>query len=109
MLIIKNSCKLQCAYVNNSCSKEAWRERRTLKKNTRTSEKRENERTSCSKETWRERRTLKKDRRASEERENERKNGKKENEGRIFFIFPLFPTCSLQVLNGFPSSSQYVP
>jgi hypothetical protein len=45
-----------------------------LKKDTRTSvERRENERTSCSKETWRKRRTLKKDRRASEERENERK------------------------------------
>jgi hypothetical protein len=34
----------------------------------------------------------------------------KEGEGeRIFFNFPLFPTCSLQVPNGFPSSSQYVP
>jgi hypothetical protein len=46
-----------------------------LKKDTRTSvERRENERTSCStKETWRKRRTLKKDKRASEERENERK------------------------------------
>jgi hypothetical protein len=81
-----------------------------LKKDRRTSEKRENERTHCSKETWRKRRTSKKDRRTSEERENERKerrNGKKENKGRIFF--PLFPTCSLEVLNGFPSSSQYVP
>ncbi len=29
--------------------------------------------------------------------------------GRIFFIFPLFPTCSFQVPNGFPSGSQYVP
>jgi hypothetical protein len=29
--------------------------------------------------------------------------------GRIFFIFPLFPTCSFQVLNEFPSGSQYVP
>jgi hypothetical protein len=26
----------------------------------------------------------------------------------FFFIFPLFPTCSLQVPNGFSSSSQYV-
>jgi hypothetical protein len=24
------------------------------------------------------------------------------------FFFPLFPTCSFQVPNGFPSSSQYV-
>jgi len=119
MLIIKNSCNLQCAYVNTSCSKEAWRERRTLKKNTRTSKKRENERTSCcSKETWKKRRTLKKDRKTSEEREREnerkgRKNGKKENKGRrFFFIFPLFPTCSLQVLNAFPIcslGSQCVP
>jgi hypothetical protein len=105
-LIIKNSCNLQCAYVNNSCSKEEWRERKTLKKDTRTSaEKRENERTSCSKETWRKRRTLKKDRRTSEERQNERKerkNGKKENEGRVFFHFPFVP-------NMFPSSSQWVP
>jgi hypothetical protein len=27
----------------------------------------------------------------------------------IFFIFPLFPICSLQVANGFQSGSQYVP
>jgi hypothetical protein len=75
-----------------------------LKKDWRTSERRENERTSCSKETWRKRRTLKEDR-TSEERENERKkrkNEKKENEGRIFFHFSF-------VLNMFPSSSQWVP
>ncbi len=29
--------------------------------------------------------------------------------GRISFIFPLFPTCSLQVLNEFSLSFQYVP
>jgi len=29
--------------------------------------------------------------------------------GGLLFIFSLFPTCSLQVLNGFPSGSQYVP
>jgi len=29
--------------------------------------------------------------------------------GRYFFIFPSFPICSLQVPNGFPSGSQYVP
>jgi hypothetical protein len=28
--------------------------------------------------------------------------------GGIFFFFPLFPTCSFQVPNVFPSSSQYV-
>jgi len=27
----------------------------------------------------------------------------------FFFIFPLFPTCSLQVPNGFPSGSHGVP
>jgi len=26
-----------------------------------------------------------------------------------FFHFSLFPTCSLQVLNGFPSGFHYVP
>ncbi len=29
--------------------------------------------------------------------------------GEIFFIFPVFSICSLQVPNGFPSGSQYVP
>jgi hypothetical protein len=29
--------------------------------------------------------------------------------GRIFFILPLFPTCSFQVPSGFPLGSQYVP
>jgi hypothetical protein len=29
--------------------------------------------------------------------------------GGFFFIFPLFPTFSLQVPYGFPSDSQYVP
>jgi len=29
--------------------------------------------------------------------------------GRIFFIFPLFLTCSFQVPNGFPAGSEYVP
>ncbi len=28
-------------------------------------------------------------------------------ERRIFFIFPLFPKCSFQILNGFPSGFQY--
>jgi hypothetical protein len=26
-----------------------------------------------------------------------------------FFIFPLFPTCSFEVPNGFPSGSYYIP
>jgi len=29
--------------------------------------------------------------------------------GGFFFIFPLFPTCSLRVPSGFISGSQYVP
>jgi hypothetical protein len=29
--------------------------------------------------------------------------------GEDFFHFPLFPTCSFQIPNGFPSGSQYVP
>jgi hypothetical protein len=42
-------------------------------------------------------------------KEKEEKMGRKRMKGGFFSIFPLFPTCSLQVLNGFPSSSQYVP